>query len=180
MSSECKNHARHVHGAGQMSTTAAAAYLLSVGCDWRKSELNGMIWRRRQCQLQMPDGRPGIAGQYKPIRIPGLDLARRFCPKCLQILDGKSDPLFIHDLHIHKSWPCTTTYQRIWAMVVLSCKFPANKTHRPNVGSMLERRRRRRANIDPTLGGCVVCAGKPVCSNCLVFEWEFTVFWFCM
>ena len=36
---------------------------------------------------------------------------------------------------------------------------PANTTHLPNVGPMLDQRRRRWANIGPTLGRCVVFAG---------------------
>ena len=37
---------------------------------------------------------------------------------------------------------------------------PANTRHSTNVGSKLGRRRRRRANIDPTLFQCLVFAGK--------------------
>ena len=36
---------------------------------------------------------------------------------------------------------------------------PANTTHRPDVGPMLGRRRRRWPNIGPTSGRCVVFAG---------------------
>ena len=42
---------------------------------------------------------------------------------------------------------------------LLHTGFPANTTHPPNVGSMLARRLRRRSNIDPTLGRCVLFAG---------------------
>ena len=40
---------------------------------------------------------------------------------------------------------------------VLFMTWPGNTRHWPNVGSLLDRRRRRRATIDPTLVHCIVC-----------------------
>ena len=47
---------------------------------------------------------------------------------------------------------------------------PANTTHRPNVGAMLGRRRRRRANIGPALGRCVVFARRTSSRNKLLSQ----------
>ena len=37
--------------------------------------------------------------------------------------------------------------------------FPANTVHWPNAGLMLARRLRRRPNVNPALGQCIVFAG---------------------
>ena len=46
-------------------------------------------------------------------------------------------------------------------------RIPAKTRHWTNVGSMLGRRRRRRANIEPTFGQCLVFAGMRYSSHTL-------------
>ena len=48
--------------------------------------------------------------------------------------------------------------------------FPANATHRSNVGPMLDQRRRRWANIGPILDRCVVFAGLEHQGKCLTWS----------
>ena len=66
--------------------------------------------------------------------------------------------------HLFNIWTTSLTLDRrciifcvCWVVSFVWCT--ANTTHRPDVGPMLARRLRRRANIGPTLGQCVVFAG---------------------
>ena len=58
-------------------------------------------------------------------------------------------------------------------LVQTELAYPANTTHRPNVGPMLAHRLRRRPNISPTLGLGVVFARwaniGPTLGLCVVF-----------
>ena len=88
---------------------------------------------------------------------------------------------------LYRMSPCTSTITTILTIIITettfictnSCTYSQvpnkKRTTPPKVGPMLGRRRRRWANSDSTLGGCVVYAGKCLLINftgtiiCLIF-----------